>query len=267
VAYAPDGQTFASGDQQGMLTVWEAGSGQVRFMHKGHARMIRGIAYAPDSKTLATVDGTWGSASEVKLWDVAAGTELALLERNPKDGFNCVTFAPDGTKLAAGSFAGVAQVWDMTTRKLLVTLPTLSGRIGSLAFLPDNNTLAVGGVGVGGLKLWDVAERKELAVFKPSRSAVNFVGIPPEGNSLITTHTEGQVIEWDRAGAQPQRTWALTGILQGAALAADGRHLALLNSNGTIYVVRLGSLTAHAFPERTAGKPPAAMRELERQPL
>src|SRR5262249_15197460 len=82
VAYAPDGRSVASGDAQGILRMWDTATHQQRFTRKAHARMIRGIVYAPDSKTVITVDGVYQSPGEIKLWEVATGTELARLGRH-----------------------------------------------------------------------------------------------------------------------------------------------------------------------------------------
>ena len=66
---------------------------------------IMSVAWSPDGRTLA--GGTWkkergGTAGEVVLWDLAAGKELATLERHT-GGVTAVAFSPEGATLEIGS--------------------------------------------------------------------------------------------------------------------------------------------------------------------
>jgi WD40 repeat protein len=57
---------------------------------------IRGVAFSPDGRTLAT-----GAGDRVTLWNSATGQELLTL-RKPGLVVNNLMFAPDGHTLAAG---------------------------------------------------------------------------------------------------------------------------------------------------------------------
>jgi WD40 repeat protein len=48
----------------------------------------------------------------VRVWDVATGHELASYKWDVIGRVFCVTFAPDGLRLAAGGDAGRVVVWD-----------------------------------------------------------------------------------------------------------------------------------------------------------
>jgi WD40 repeat protein len=240
VAYAPNGRTVASGDAQGILRCWDTTTHQQRFTRKAHARMIRGIVYAPDSKTVITVDGVYQSPGEVKLWEVASGTELARLGGH-QDGINCVAVDADGTRLATGSIDGVVKLWDLANRRPLADLATFPVAVHSLAFAPNSKLLAIGLISGPGVRVWDPVRREEQGVFKPGRSGLSFLSFAFGDRSLVASYNTGQLTEWERASGKIAKSWELLGMVQGAAIAPDGRHLATLNSNGTVYVLRLGS--------------------------
>src|SRR5262249_43291747 len=86
VAFAPDGKTLASAGGNpnnfnpeegllGELKLWDLAAGKRKASLAGHGDIVFGVAFAPDSKTLASAsrDGT------VKLWDVATARERLTL--------------------------------------------------------------------------------------------------------------------------------------------------------------------------------------------
>jgi WD40 repeat protein len=112
VAFSPDGQTMAIGRDDGIVTLWNTSTEQVRARLKGHTATIMAVAFSPDGKTLASgsVDGN------VKLWDVATGQERITLKGHT-DAVYSVAFAPDGLTLATGSADTTVKVWHAAADK------------------------------------------------------------------------------------------------------------------------------------------------------
>jgi WD40 repeat protein len=54
VAYAPDGQTLASGGVDRYVRMWDIETGRLLRSLRGHTHDIRAIAYTPDGQLLAT---------------------------------------------------------------------------------------------------------------------------------------------------------------------------------------------------------------------
>ena len=70
---------------------------------KGHTASVKGVAFSPDSSTLASVGDE--AEGRLKLWRVADGTLLYSVDAH-KDGARCVAFSPDGKLMATGGQDG-----------------------------------------------------------------------------------------------------------------------------------------------------------------
>jgi len=107
VAYSPDGQLLAtsgsdgSGDGIADLRIWNLSTSELLNKLEGHTASVTKVAFNPDGRIL--VSNSWLDGS-VRLWDVATGDVLKVLEQNQSDNFD---FSPDGTLLATGGEEGV----------------------------------------------------------------------------------------------------------------------------------------------------------------
>jgi WD40 repeat protein len=107
---APNPKTGAQ-TASGSVTLWDARSGEVRFVVPGLADFPDVLSFSPDGRTLATgsYDGT------VRLWEVASGKERHRFAGHP-DGIGGILFSPDGKLLAADSFDTACLLWDVEGR-------------------------------------------------------------------------------------------------------------------------------------------------------
>jgi WD40 repeat protein len=120
LAYSPDGKLLAASatstldsQRRPEIVIWDTVTGEVRQRIHGHSAGIGGMTFSPDGQRLvsASYDPNRGAVGEVKLWDVATGTDILTLP-----GRMSVAFSPDGRFLAAVAgealAAGVIKVWD-----------------------------------------------------------------------------------------------------------------------------------------------------------
>ncbi len=139
----------------------------------GHVVPVRGVAFSPDGRRLASAGGNYGESGEVKVWDMATGRELLCL-RGHKDLVSCVAFSPDGRRLASANGGvytpGEIKIWDAADGRELCCLPAHSTPVRGLAFSPDGRQLAsaAGGFGPRGsslpgeVKIWDATDGRQL---------------------------------------------------------------------------------------------------------
>jgi WD40 repeat protein len=129
LAWSPDGKHVAvvgslmhpdTGEDEGMILVWDAKTGQQeKLLTAGmHASRLWTIAWSPDGRFLAC--GTTGS--DLFLWDMVHDASLARLQGHT-DISDQLAWSPDGSRLASVARDGTLQVWDLTS------IPALEGEV------------------------------------------------------------------------------------------------------------------------------------------
>ena len=111
---SPDGRLLGAVTNDG-IHVWEAATGTELYRFGGPQGRPTGLAFSPDSRTLALF-GEVGSAAQ--LWEVATG-KLRLTVGGHLGAVRGVAFSPDGRLLATGGDDTTALLWDWRALALL----------------------------------------------------------------------------------------------------------------------------------------------------
>jgi hypothetical protein len=106
-----------------------------------------------------------------------------------------LAFSPDGRTLAAGSWDGMLEVFDIATRKSLRQWPAHEGRIRALAFSADGRQLASAGTDRKVL-LWKSSGEKIMQL--PDAPESTFLAFSPDGKHLVS-HNFRSLRLWDVA--------------------------------------------------------------------
>jgi hypothetical protein len=127
VAFSPDGQRLAAGNESGTVTVWDARSGGQLLHFTASSGQAIGVAFSADGTRLAVA----AFGDKILVFDAATGERvLALPWTGPRA--HCVAFSPDGRWLAAGSYedSGEIRIWDARNGKevLASTAPSMASR-------------------------------------------------------------------------------------------------------------------------------------------
>lgn len=200
VAFSPDGKTLAIGRQ-----LWDAGSGSLKLTCEDAPRpAISGapaaVAFSPDGKTAAIAFFDLYH-NTVHLFDTGTGACVRTLQRWEEaiSWTDAVAFSPDGKRVAAGSDSQI-RIWNAQTGALESTCGAprdYRARPLQLAFTPDGKTL--------------VSVIQEI------------------GNGRTSGHL---VVLWNADTGERLRTLVESPLLLAAALAADGKLLAV--NDGTL---------------------------------
>ena len=139
-AFSPDGQTLATADNTGTITIWDSRTGSAQRQLRGHHRVVSYLAFSPDGTKLASA--SWDAT--VVVWDLAGGRAMTRLQGHMRSVL-CVAFSPDGRRLATSSEDRTVRLWDVETGQEVLTLHGHTDIVPTVAFSPDGNRLATAG--------------------------------------------------------------------------------------------------------------------------
>jgi WD40 repeat protein len=167
----------------------------------------------------------------VRLWNPAAGTEVAVL-RGHTEGVNSVAFAPDGKTLASGGFDKVVRLWGVAKQKEIAQLSGDGFAITAVSFNGEGTILAVGSHS-GAVRLWDVKNRKVKKTLKQP-FWVHSLAFAPDGKTLavaagsLLSHSKLFDLQlWDVATGKVRADLkGHTGVVGSVAFSADSSRVA-----------------------------------------
>jgi WD40 repeat protein len=136
--------------------------------------------------------------------------------------------SPDGRSLAFATRESAVELWDLTTRQRIASLPGHGSGLSEIAFSPDGQFLASGGDD-GHLRFWNVAERRVSQDLEAVHPRFAFC---PRGTLLAIGRAGKEVQLWDYA-RQEQKSM-LPGSLSPVAFSRDGKVLATGSTNRVV---------------------------------
>jgi WD40 repeat protein len=209
--FLSDGQAL-TGSQDGTLRLWDVEHGTEVLPPQSLPRPVGIRQLVP-----ATAPGQFFctlAGGAIALWDRNGGKELRLFA--PPGGASVIAFDARANLLYFGSDDGTVGMYDLKARPHETTEPKPG------------------------------AEPPPATYHRWHQGGVQTLALSPGGEVLVTADATGRVILWNtaflRGGAGEQKFlegWQQPDGVNDLAFAHDGRHLAVANGNGTIYLLRL----------------------------
>jgi WD40 repeat protein len=157
LALLPDHKTLISGCKDGSVKVWHTGSLRRKQMRVAVPGAMVTAAFAPDSKSILTLDEQGNVARH-------QGTDFQQTQSLLQTSTNIIAarFSSDGRRLVTGLSDGRLEAWDLETRSLWRECSIASGPLYPLRFLAGNRTLFAYESGGPSFRQLDLDTCKEL---------------------------------------------------------------------------------------------------------
>jgi WD40 repeat protein len=193
VAFSPDGQILACGDEGGVSLVEPATGRETSRLATDKQAAVYALAFSADGRLLATT-ATFPNrgverADELYVWEVATGKEVRhLTAPGPSCAF--VALPGDGTTVTAADALGWA-AWEVATGKQVaaVAFPQPVGRGAGLS--ADGKLLVIGS------QLYDVTAGRVVGELPGHRGPVTAVAFSSDGQRLTTGSADTTALVWD----------------------------------------------------------------------
>ena len=217
LAQTPDGKRLVTGDDQGVIIVWDLPAGkEIQRWQCKH--WVRSLAISPDGKTVAASQHVPGRNKLVvppsfHFWDADTGKMKMDLTTEINGGMSAVAYSPDGKWLAMcrgnleleGPTGKVTLLDPSTGKKIRELTPGHSRGATDLAFHPDGKHIFSAGRDQL-VKVWQLDDGKlvrDFGKFVDRGFWITAISISPDGRLLAAADdNERKVVIYSLTGKQ-----------------------------------------------------------------
>jgi WD40 repeat protein len=236
MSFLPGGKELATIDDDGVIRLWDAGTGKEVQPRDGGLSSVSALAVPADGKTIFT-----GSQEPVvRRWDPATGKEQRRFEGIVGGAYG-ISCSPDGKTLAAADQNNDIGLWDVASGKEIrrwKTGPDHNAK--QVAFAPDGKTLASGG-GDGFVCFWDSSTGQEVRRMKSGHLYfTERVAFSADGKLIASSNNNIVVRLWETETGNERLVIELSQktpmAARALAFAPDGTMLAAACDDGRVHV-------------------------------
>jgi periodic tryptophan protein 2 len=216
LAYAPDGQTIATGGDDGKVKVWSTYTGFCFITFTEHSAPISSVAFAKQASVLfsASLDGT------VRAYDLIRYRNFRTFTSPSPVQFSSLAVDPSGEVLAAGSTDSFEVfLWSVQTGKLLDVMAGHTAPVSSLAFSPSGANQLASGSWDKTVRVWSIFGRSGAVEPFSLSSDVLSIAFRPDGKEVAVSTLDGQITFFNIQDSKQ------TNVIEGRKDISGGRKL------------------------------------------
>jgi eukaryotic-like serine/threonine-protein kinase len=191
---SPNGERLAAISKEGVVHLWDAGTGQVLLKSPGRG-MLR---FSSDGRYLLRNN----PQESLEIWDAQSG-QPAGLRLPAKPVREPVQFAPDGKLLAWPVEKGEVLLWNASTGRPVATLRGHGSAVDSALFSSDGRRLFTVGSDDSTVKVWDTTTGLEMCTLRHAKGSNAQLLLSPDGRRLALRSTGGTFV-WDATPVAPE---------------------------------------------------------------
>lgn len=228
----------------------------------GHRGNVNAISFSQDGSILVAAAGEPGVFGEARLWDVASGRQIEVVQGH-RDSLYAAVLSPDGQLLATAGYDHSIKLWDVASGRELRTLEGHNGAVFELAFRPDGRVLASASADRT-VKLWDVNTGERLDTLKESLKELYALAFSPDGTRVAAGGVDNRIRVWRvsesaREGTNPLlfSVFAHEGPILRLIFSRDGHVLVSSAEDQSVKAWHAESVTPHTQFERQGDWPTA----------
>ncbi|CAH0489433.1 unnamed protein product [Peronospora farinosa] len=222
---------------------------------RGHSAAIYGASFSPDNRFALTASAD----STVRLWSMAAKSNLVVYRSHHGYPVWDVTFAPLGYYFATCSMDRTARLWSTDHVTPLRVFAGHLSDVDCVRFHPNHNYLATGSSDKT-VRLWDVQSGKCVRVFTGHFRGVQCLAFSRNGRYLASSGEDQYINIWDlQAG---KRLETLMGHKAMVTSLDFSQESTILASSGMDSTVRLWDMKALTEKPSTYSALSGAMKDL-----